>query len=151
MWLQVEHDGVDGILDFVGDSAGDAAAGREAAGHLDFVADTAHRLGVAQNEESADGIIFFLNEIQRNLDVPAGRGDELALRQRTLALESVEHENSQRRVAEENLLRSFPQQFGARPSEEALDRRADQNHAGVASEEHQSILQRGHELINVVL
>src|SRR5439155_1645538 len=44
--LQVKHDGIDGILDFVGDSASEPAAGGKAARHFDFIFDASHRLGV---------------------------------------------------------------------------------------------------------
>src|SRR5712691_2815883 len=40
--LKMENDSVDGIFYFVSDPAGHASAGREAAGHLDFVSDAAH-------------------------------------------------------------------------------------------------------------
>src|SRR5208283_4096275 len=73
----------------------DAAAGGETAGHFNFVANAADGFGVAHDEESADGSIFFLHKIQRDLDVAAGGGDELALLQRTFALEGIEDQNSQ--------------------------------------------------------
>src|SRR5580704_9507198 len=52
--LQVKHDRVNRIFYFVGNTAGDASAGREAAGHLDFVADAAHGLSIAHDQKSAD-------------------------------------------------------------------------------------------------
>src|SRR5712671_850696 len=40
--LEMKNDGVDGVLHFVGDAAGDASAGGEAAGHFDFISNAAH-------------------------------------------------------------------------------------------------------------
>src|SRR5208337_543335 len=77
-------------------------------------------------------------------------GHKLALHERTLALEGVQHQSSQGRIAEENFTRSLTQQFGARPAEEPLNWRAHQHYAGVPREEHQAILQLRHKLIHVV-
>ena len=52
--LQMQHDGVDGILHFVGHAAGEASAGGEAAGHFNFVANAPHRLGVAHDQQRAN-------------------------------------------------------------------------------------------------
>ena len=146
----MQHDGIDGILYLVGNAAGHASAGREAAGHLDFVSDAAHRLGVAHDQQSADLSALFLNKIQRDLDAPAGGSDKLALRERTPVFKSIQHRGSERRVAGEDFLYRSAQQFGARPAEEALDRRAHQHHAGVSREQHQAVLQLRHELVHVV-
>ena len=148
--LQVEHDGVDGILHFMSNAAGHASAGREAAGHLNFVADAAHGFGVAHNQQRADLGAFLLNKIQRHLHAPAGGRDKLALRERSPAFKSVEHRGAERRVPGKNFRDGSAQQFSSRPAEKALHRRAHQHDAGVSREQHQAVLQLRHELVHVV-
>src|ERR1700722_15814421 len=146
----MENDRIDGIFDFVGNAAGDASAGGEAAGHFDFIANAADGFGVTHDEERADLRAFLGNKIQRDLNATAGGGDELALRGGTPALECVEDGSGKSATAGENLSGGFSQQFAAGHAEEALDRGADQHYARVAGKEHKAILQRGHELAAVV-
>ena len=65
-------------------------------------------------------------------------------------LESVDHQRGQGRISGEDFPGGSAQQFCPRPAQEALDRRAHQYHAGVSREQHQAILQLGHELVDVV-
>src|ERR1700733_1413621 len=148
--LQVKNNRINRILDFVGDAAGNASAGGETTGHFDFVADTLHGFGVAHDEQSADLRALFLNEVHGDLHATACSGGEFALRERTPALEGVEYHGSELRVASENFAGGAAKKFGARAAEKTLDGSADQHYAGVAGEQHQSILQFGHELIDVV-
>ena len=53
-------------------------------------------------------------------------------------------------IAAENFAGGAAEQLSARAAEESLDRRADQHDARVAGEQHQAVLQFGHELIDVV-
>ena len=46
------------------DPASEAPAGREAAGHLDLIANPAHGFGIAHDQQSADLRRLFLNEIE---------------------------------------------------------------------------------------
>src|SRR5208337_1240916 len=149
--LQVQHDGVDGILDFVGDAAGEASAGGKAARHFDLVADALDRFGVAHDQQSADLGVLLLDEVERYLHALSASCLELAFRERPAALESVEQSRPQARIAVKYFLNRMTKQFGARAAEKSLHRSADQDHAGIAGEKHQAILQFGHKLIHVVL
>ena len=56
-----------------------------------------------------------------------------------------------RECAVKYLLNGASQKFRARTAQKPFHRRADQHHARVAREQHQAILQLGHELVDVVL
>ena len=76
---------------------------------------------------------------------------EFALRERPLALERVEHHRAREAIPREKI--SFAvssQQFSARAAEKSFDRSADQHHARIAGEQHQAVLQLGHDLVHVV-
>src|SRR5271165_1260309 len=148
--LQVEHDGVDGIFHLVGHAPGEAPAGGEAARHLNLVANAAHRLGIAHDQQRADLRIFFLHEVERNLDALASGSVKLARRQGTAALEGIEQSRAQQGIAVEYLVNRMSEKFGARTSQKTFHRRAYQHHARIAREQHQAILQLGHELIDIV-
>src|SRR5580698_1207790 len=120
----------------MGNAAGDASAGREAAGHLNFISDAPDGLGVAHDEQGADLRALLLDKIQRDLDAAAGGSDKLALRKRTPALESIEYHGSERGIDGEYVLHRSTQQRSPRPAEEALDGSADQDNAGVPGEQH---------------
>src|SRR5579871_290261 len=146
----MQHDGVNGILDLVRDAAGEAAAGREPAGHLDFVADPLYRFRVAHDEQSADLRVFLLHEIEGNLHALAAGRLELPLRNGALALEGIEEGGTDAGIAVEDFADGAAQQLTPGASEESFDRGADQHDTGITGEEHQAILQLGHELIDVV-
>src|SRR5260370_16524874 len=77
--LQVEHNGVDGVLDLVRYAAGETSAGGETARHFDFILDAMDGFGVTYDEQGADLSILFLNKIERDLNPPAAAGFDLAL------------------------------------------------------------------------
>ena len=109
--LQVKHDGVDGILHFVGHAPGEASAGGEPARHLNFVANAAHRFGIAHDQQRADLRIFFLHEVERNLHALSSGRVKLALRQGTAALEGIEQSRAQQGIAVEYLVNRASEQF----------------------------------------
>jgi len=147
--LKVKDNCINRILYFMSDAAGQASAGREAAGHLDFVSDAPHGLRVAHDQKSADLTALLVHEIQRHLYMPAGGGNKLA-RERTPAFESFQYGISERRVAGEHIFRRSAQQFSPWTPQETLDRSAYQHHLRVPGEQHQSVLKLGHELVHVV-
>ena len=88
--LQMKHDGVDGILHFVGHAAGEASAGGKAARHFDLVANAPHRFRIAHDQQRADLRVLLLHEIERNLDALSSGRLELALRQGAPPLKGIE-------------------------------------------------------------
>ena len=148
--LQVQHDGVDGILYFVSHAAGEASAGGEAARHLDLVANAADRFGVAHDQQRADLRIFFLHEVERHLDALSSGASNSRCdkgRRRSNASSSATDRGES---PVKYFLHSVAEKFRARTAQKSFDRRAHQHHARVAREQHQAILQLGHELIDVV-
>jgi hypothetical protein len=89
--LQVEHNGVNGVLDLVGYTAGEASASGETARHFDFIFDSMNGFGVAHNKQGADLGILFLNEIERDLNTPAAAGFDLALQDWPAAFKSLQN------------------------------------------------------------
>ncbi len=149
--LQVDDDGVDGILDLVGDAGGEASDGGEAARELDLVFNAADGLGVAHGEQRADGSAALGDEVERELN-PASVLDLNLARGNILAQgKGVEHDASEAIGVVEDLFDHPSQHLTAGMADEALGGGADQHDAAVAGEEDESVLQGGHELVEVFL
>src|SRR5258708_3691656 len=102
--LQMQHNGVDRILDFMSHTASHAAAGRNAAGQFDFISAPADPLSVAHDEESTDLSVLLMNKIERDLNPPSISGPKFALHERATTLKSVQYCSAQQGVAGEDLL-----------------------------------------------
>src|SRR5260370_41709788 len=89
--LQVEHNGVNRVLDLVRYAAGETSAGGETARHFDFILDPMDGFGVPYDEQGADLSILFLNKIQRDLNPPAAAGFDLALQNCPAAFQRFQH------------------------------------------------------------
>ena len=92
----------------------------------------------------------FLHEIEGDLHALSPGGIEFALGQRTMAFKSVENRGAKHRIAGEYLFRGAAQQFLARTPEESFDRCAHQYDPGIAGEQHEPVLELGHQLIDIV-
>src|SRR5258708_37095183 len=64
--LQMQHNCINRVLDLMSHAAGYAAAGGEAAGHLNLIADAAAGLSVTHDEHRAALGIFRSNKIEGN-------------------------------------------------------------------------------------
>src|ERR1700678_2562912 len=65
--LQMEHDRINGILDFMGYAARNSSTGRKSPGHLDLVSNPADRFGIAHDQQCADLRPSLLNKIHGHL------------------------------------------------------------------------------------
>src|SRR6266576_1326408 len=130
----MKHDSVDRVLHFMGHATRDAAAGREAPRHFDFVADPPHRFGVAHDDQSADLRILLLHEIQRHLYALSAGYLEFTLRHGPAALKRVKQGRTEQRISGEYLLHATSQQFSARAAKEGFDGSADQDNSRIARE-----------------
>ena len=94
--LQVEHNGVNRVLDLVRYAAGETSAGGETARHFDFILDPMDGFGVTYDEQGADLSILFLNKIQRDLNPPAAAGFDLALQDGPAAFKGFQHHRAEK-------------------------------------------------------
>src|SRR5882724_12199145 len=108
--LQVQDDGVDGVLDLVGDTARDAAAGGETAGGFDFIFYTTDRFGVVHGKQCADLGATFMDKIQCHLDTFSSAGFNFVLSEGPAQLKPFQHERAQGRAGRKNLSYGFSQQ-----------------------------------------
>ncbi len=109
-----------------------------------------HRFGIAHGEQRADRRSLFLNEIERHLNPPAIGSFEFVLPQRPLLLECRQKHRAQNRAIGKNFFRGAPQNFAPRAAEKLLRRGAYQHHPRIAREQHEPVLQLGHDLLDVV-
>src|SRR5260370_8588734 len=68
--LQMQHNGVDRVLNLMSHAAGYAPAGGETAGHLNLISDTADGLSGTHDEQRAHLNIFFLNQNKGDPEAP---------------------------------------------------------------------------------
>ena len=148
--LQMQHDGIDGVLDLVRHASGQAAAGGKAARNFNLILNAAHRFGIAHGEQRADRRALFLNEVERHLHAAAIGSVEFVLHQRTLLLECGQNHCAQNRSIGENFFRGASQDFAARAAQKFFRRGAHQHDPRIAREEHEPVLQLGHDLLDVV-
>src|SRR5581483_5614978 len=149
--LQMEHDRVQWVFYFVRHASSQASAGGHSPRQLDLIFNSMNRLSVPQSEQCTDRRSALLYEVQRNLDPFSTRGFHLMLADRMLQPKCVQHDRSQRSLRRKNLLYSTSQQPTPRASQKTLDRGAHQDHTRIMCEQHEAVLQFGHDLIHVVL
>ena len=147
----MNDDGVDRIFDLVGYAGGEASDGGETAREFDLVFNAADRLGIANGEQGADGSAALGDEVERELNPPSLLDLNLARGNFLAQGKGVEHDASEASGVVKNLLDHLAEHLAARAADEAFGRGADQHDAAIAGEQDQSILQGGHELVEVFL
>ena len=135
----------------MGHAGGEPADGSQTAREFDLVFDAPHRLRVPHAEQRADAFPALGDEIERNLNAAAVLQLDLALRNPLMKREGVEHDPAQLSGVGENGFHHAAQNFAARAADEALGRGADQHDASVTREQHQAVLQRTHDLVEIFL
>jgi len=89
--LNVNNDGVDGVLDFVAHSGGEAADGGHAAGELELGLDGLDGFEIVEGEERAQSLtrLTVMNELEGEFDALAGFSDDDFLGQRSASREGL--------------------------------------------------------------
>src|SRR6202165_5416436 len=146
----MQNDSVDWILNFVGHTTGEPAAGREPGGHFDFVFNPVDRLRITQSQQRTDLRSLFTDKVERNLHPLAVGKLDLTLWNRAPSIERLQDQLPEPRLGRKNLPGHTTQQVSPRTAQEALHGSAHQHHPRVASEKHQSILQIAHDLVYIV-
>src|SRR5437764_4268790 len=149
--LEMHHNGINGILNFVRHAGGELAYIGQAAGDLDLAFNLPNRLRVAHGEQSAQLLSILFDEIQRDLDVGAVVAGNLHHVHGTVHAERAENAAAELRMSGEDLLGMLAQHLAPRLAKEGLDGGAYQHCALIAREQHQAILQVGHDLIDILL
>src|SRR6185312_9556445 len=149
--LQMEHDGVDRVLDLVSNPACDASAGRNPPRKFNFIFNTTGRLGIAHGQQGANLRPFFLDEIQGQLHATAIRGLNLPLLDGVVQPKSIQQQRAKWRFGGKDLSGALSMKLPARPTEKTLHRRAYQHNFGIAREEHEAVLQARHDLVDIAL
>ena len=94
---------------------------------------------------------ILFDEIQRDLDVGAVVAGNLHHVHGTVRAERAENAAAELRMSGEDLLGMLAQHLAPRLAKEGLDGGAYQHCALIAREQHQAILQVGHDLIDILL
>ncbi len=89
--LQVDHDGVDGVLDFVAHAGGEPADGGHAPRELELRLDGFGRFKIVQHDQRAQPLlrVFVVDELQRCLNAASGFRANLFLDQRGAGVEGL--------------------------------------------------------------
>ncbi len=105
--FQMNHDGVDGVLDLVAHTGGEPANGGHAPRKLQLRLDLFRRLQIVQGDQRAQSLagVVVVDKIQLGLDAPAGLGANLFLRKGGAGVEGIAQGLAQQRGAIENLAR----------------------------------------------
>src|SRR5271167_3575173 len=116
----MHDDGVNGILDLMGDARGETPNGSQAPRKLDLDLDATDRFGIAHCKQRSDALSPLGNEIECDLDAAAVVQFDLTLRNRLMESKRIQHDKAQFGGVAENVFHWVAQDLPTRTPDEAL-------------------------------